>query len=204
MKLKKILRKSVSFFELLQDQTRYITDSARALVSYTRDLKAVDAEEIKSLEECGDKKRLELVQALGNIFITPYDHEDIYCLSKALDDILDYFKTTVKEIEIYQIGHTSDLCNFADVLETACQSIDKAVLCMEKQPKQAMQHAIAAKKYENKAESLYRHSIAALLLGDDIKYIIKMREIYRHLSNCADRIDEAADCICTILMKEIS
>lgn len=53
-------------------------------------------------------------------------------------------------------------------------------------------------------ESLYRHSVAALLMGDDIKYIIKMRELYRHLSNSADRIDQASDLICHILMKEIS
>jgi len=63
---------------------------------------------------------------------------------------------------------------------------------------------VKAKKCENKVESLYRHSIAALLMGDDIKYIIKMRELYRHLSNCADRIDETSDLICHILLKEIS
>ena len=75
---------------------------------------------------------------------------------------------------------------------------------MEKKPKGAMQNALAAKKCENRAESLYRHSVAALLMCDDIKYIIKMRELYRHLSNCADRIDVASDLVCNILMKEIS
>jgi hypothetical protein len=31
--------------------------------------------------------------------------------------------------------------------------------------------------------------------------MLKMREIYRHLSNAADRGDEAANIICNIIMK---
>jgi uncharacterized protein Yka (UPF0111/DUF47 family) len=67
-----------------------------------------------------------------------------------------------------------------------------------------MQNAMKAKKSENQVEALYRESVANLLNEDDIKHIIKMRELYRHLSNCADRIDQAADYICHILMKEVS
>jgi uncharacterized protein Yka (UPF0111/DUF47 family) len=63
---------------------------------------------------------------------------------------------------------------------------------------------LAAKKYENKVESLYRHSVASLLMCDDIKYIIGMRKLFRYLSNSADRIDEASERNCGILMKEIS
>jgi uncharacterized protein Yka (UPF0111/DUF47 family) len=32
-------------------------------------------------------------------------------------------------------------------------------------------------------------------------YMLKMREIYRHLSNAADRCDGAANIICNIVMK---
>ena len=107
-------------------------------------------------------------------------------------------------MEIYQIGHSVELCKLIDTLEDASQNITSAVCCMEKQPQESMRYAVAGKKCENKVESLYCHSVAALLECDDVKYIIKMRELYRHLSNCADRIDEASDCVCQILMKQIS
>ena len=204
MNLTKIFRKPANFFQLLRDQADFITKAADALVSYAETLNPDDAEQVKALEKQADQKRFDLVQALDNTFITPYDREDISTLSKALDDILDYFKTTVKEMEIYQIGHSTELCRFTGELKEASQDISKAVFSMEKKPKQAMQYAVAAKKCENIVESLYRHSVAALLELDDIKFIIKMREIFRHLSNCADRVDEASDCICHILMKEIS
>ncbi|QAT49031.1 DUF47 family protein [Caproiciproducens sp. NJN-50] len=204
MKLLKIFGCNVDFFQLLREQSEYILKAVRALDSYVQSLNPDDADEVKSLEEQADRKRFELVQGLDSTFITPYDREDIYMLSKSLDDILDYYKTTVKEMEIYQIGQSPELAEFIAVLKDASVNIHNAVCCMEKKPKAAVQCAVKAKKCENKVESIYRHSVAALLMGDDIKYILKMRELYRHLSNCADRIDEASDMICHILMKEIS
>ena len=44
-------------------------------------------------------------------------------------------------------------------------------------------------------------SLAHLFKGTDTVYMLKMREIYRHLSNAADRGDEAADIISSIVMK---
>ena len=204
IKLKKILGKRIDFYQLLQEQALYITKSVYALASYVKTLNSADAEMVKSLEKDGDRKRFELVQDLGKTFITPFDREDIDALSKSLDDVVDYYKTTVKEMEIYQIDRTPEVCEFVEVLETASKNIYDAVCSMESNPQNAVKYAVAAKKCENKVESLYRHSVASLLMCDDIKYIIKMRELYRHLSNCADRIDEASDRVCQILMKEIS
>lgn len=204
MKLLKIFGCKVDFFQLLMEQAEYILKAVGALESYVHSLNPDDAEEVKSLEEQADRKRFELVQNLDSTFITPYDREDIYMLSKSLDDILDYYKTTVKEMEIYQIGQSPELAEFVSVLKDASVNIYDSVCNMEKKPKTAVNCAVKAKKCENRVESLYRHSVAALLMGDDIKYILKMRELYRHLSNCADRIDEASDMICHILMKEIS
>jgi uncharacterized protein Yka (UPF0111/DUF47 family) len=54
-------------------------------------------------------------------------------------------------------------------------------------------------------EQIYREAIADLFSGPtDLEHVIKMlklREIYRHLSNCADRGDEAANIIGDIIVK---
>lgn len=202
MKLNKIFQAKIDFFKLFREQAEIMIEAVKALSSYSQTAKEEDAEKVKKLENLGDQKRFELVQALDKTFITPYDREDIYQLSKCLDDILDYYKTTIKEMEVYQIGPCPELSEFFEVLITASDSIYEAVLHMEKEPTMAMQHALKAKKCENKVESLYRHSVMLLLESDDFKYIIKMREIYRHLSNCADKIDQTSDLICHILMKE--
>ena len=50
-------------------------------------------------------------------------------------------------------------------------------------------------------EHRYREALAELFKLDDVKEILKLREIYRHLSNAADRGDEAADIIGDIVVK---
>ncbi|MCI1982469.1 MAG: DUF47 family protein [Oscillospiraceae bacterium] len=204
MKLKKIIKGNIDFFRLLQEQSEYIVQSAEALAAYTQTLKPDYAQKVEALEKQADAKRAELIRELNKTFITPFDREDIFMLSKCLDDVLDYFKTTVLEMEIYKIDYAPELVKFMDVLNTASGDINQSVRNMHHSPATAMQYAVKAKKCENQVEFLYRSSVASLLENDDIKYIIKMRELYRHLSNCADRIDQAADSICHILMKEIS
>jgi hypothetical protein len=79
------------------------------------------------------------------------------------------------------------------------------VAVIKDRPNLASQHSARAKVLENQAESIYREAIADLFQGpksvDDIVYMLKMREIYRHLSNAADRGDETANIIGDIVVK---
>jgi len=59
---------------------------------------------------------------------------------------------------------------------------------------------------ENRVEAVYREAIAELFdSADDVEHIVEMlkkREVYRHLSNAADRGDEAANVISDIVVKK--
>jgi uncharacterized protein Yka (UPF0111/DUF47 family) len=69
----------------------------------------------------------------------------------------------------------------------------------------ANDHAQRAKALENRVEDVYREAIADLFNGpEDVEHIVqmlKLREVYRHLSNAADRGDEAANIIGDIVVK---
>lgn len=204
MIIKKIFAKPVNFFELLNEQADFIPAAARELKEYVKTLRPETAKKVKAIEKEADDRRTNLVHALNGTFITPFDREDIFSLSSALDDILDYFKATVSEMEIYRIASSKELSEFAALLENGSFAICAAIHEMKENPEAASQNALKAKKCENDVEELYRSSVAALLESSDIKRIIKLRELYRHLSNCADRIDKAGDAICNILMKTVS
>jgi uncharacterized protein Yka (UPF0111/DUF47 family) len=61
------------------------------------------------------------------------------------------------------------------------------------------------KRLENRVESVYREALADLFRGPktmkDVMKILKVREIYRHLSNAADMEDQAANVVADIIMK---
>jgi len=88
-----------------------------------------------------------------------------------------------------------------NILRKAVRELDEAVKILKSYPRIASEHAVKAKAYENTMEKAYHIALADLFKGSDTVYMLKMREIYRHLSNAADRGDEAANIISSIVMK---
>lgn len=198
-----LFSKGVDFYKLLQEHSDLALKGVQTLALYMTTGKDDDGEKVINIEKEADNKRKELIDELDSTFITPIEREDIYELSSAIDNILDYCETTVKEMEIYELSPTAELREMVDVILRGTELIDKSVYNLDKDKKSAMDYALKAKKLENEMESYYRKYLAELLKNDDIKYILKMREIYRHLSNCADKMDLAGEILGHILVKEI-
>jgi uncharacterized protein Yka (UPF0111/DUF47 family) len=68
-------------------------------------------------------------------------------------------------------------------------------------PAAAAADADAARKAERKVEKIYRRALADLFQGDDYITMFKRREIYRHLSNAADRMAHCANTLHDIVVK---
>lgn len=203
MDFAKIFSHKINFYKLLLKQCKYTLNGADVLLRYFETGDSKEADNLKELEKDADSERKNLICQLDQTFITPFEREDIFTLSRTIDDILDYFNSTAKEMQVYKLESTKELKDMVEVLKDATQNVYKAVSLMPEAKNEAMDYALKAKKSENKVESLYRENIAVLFESDDIKYILKTREIYRHLSNCADVIDSSADLIEHILVKMI-
>jgi predicted phosphate transport protein (TIGR00153 family) len=193
----------MDFYKMLSDQASKTLEGIEALGHYVEDQNREKAKRVKDIEREADELRRILVEELHHTFVTPMDREDIYALSRVIDDIVDYANSTVDEMEIYEVSSGEDLREMVDILGKAAREINDAVKILETYPKIAMQHAVKAKSYENAMEKAYHTALADLFKEADTVYMLKMREIYRHLSNSADRSDEAANIICTIVMKAI-
>ncbi|MGD2158478.1 MAG: DUF47 family protein, partial [Anaerolineales bacterium] len=122
-----------------------------------------------------------------------------------IDDVIDYAYSTVDEMEILQVTPTSYMQRMSSLLLDAAYEILLAVQRLKKHPAVAIDHAQRAKALENRVEGVYREAVADLFSGpEDVHHIVemlKMREVYRHLSNAADRGDEAANVISNIVVK---
>jgi predicted phosphate transport protein (TIGR00153 family) len=189
------------FYDLLYQQSEKTLEGLEALASYMDDPRPEKAKQVKKCEVEADDLRLILIQELDKTFVTPLDREDIFDLSRVIDDVMDYANSTVYEMEIYEVsadGHVKEMVN---ILMSAGREINHAIKLLEDQPKVAAVHAVKAKAYENTMEGAYRLALSHLFRGDDTVFMLKMREIYRHLSNAADRGDEAANIITSIVMK---
>jgi len=190
-----------NFFKMLSDHATKALEGTEALGAFIDSPGPESAKRVRDLEDEADELRKILVEELHQTFVSPIDREDIFALSRAVDDIVDYANTTVDEMEIYGVAPDEHLREMVDILRKEAREIVDAVKILEQYPHIAMEHAVRAKSYENTMEKAYHSALAALFKTGDTVYMLKMREIYRHLSNAADRGDQAANIVCSIVMK---
>ncbi|MBN2549384.1 MAG: DUF47 family protein [Anaerolineales bacterium] len=194
-----------SFMKLIHDQAALTLAGLDALKAFMENQDADSAALLVQKEKEADEVRRILIYELNKTFITPFDREDIFALSRTIDDVLDYAYSTLTEIEILKVRPTPFMVRIASLLRDAAFELLQAVDRLEDHPGVANEHAQRAKALENRIEDVYREALADLFHGaEDTKHImkmLKMREVYRHLSNAADRGDEAANVIADIVVK---
>lgn len=193
------------FHKLIEEQASLTFEGLKLLAKYLETHDAEIAEQLSFKEKEADEVRRILIDELNRTFVTPFDREDIFALSRSIDDMVDYADTTVVEMVVLKVTPTPYMVRIASLLKDAGWEIHQAVLRLKKNPGVAIEHAQRAKALENRVESVYREAIASLFSGpEDVHHIVemlKMREVYRHLSNAADRGDEAANVIADIVVK---
>jgi uncharacterized protein Yka (UPF0111/DUF47 family) len=193
--------RSDRFFDILTRQSAKTVEGLEALWVFAENGKRESANVVRNIEREADELRRILIEELDKTFVTPIDREDLFALSRAIDDVVDYANTTVDEMEIYEVKGDEHIREMINILRKAARELNDAVKILKEYPKIASDHAVKAKAYENTMEKAYHMALAQLFKGTDTVYMLKMREIYRHLSNAADRGDEAANIISSIVMK---
>jgi predicted phosphate transport protein (TIGR00153 family) len=198
-------RRDEVFHRLMEEQAALTLEGLKLLCRYVEQQDPQVAEQLSLKEKEADEVRRILIDELNRTFVTPFDREDIFTLSRTIDDVLDYAYSTVSEMEILKVESTPYLQRIASLLKDAAYEIHQAVLRLKNHPGVAIDHAQRAKALENRVEAVYREALADLFSGPEsiqhVMEMLKMREVYRHLSNAADRGDEAANVIADIVVK---
>lgn len=193
------------FIKLIHDQAALTLEGMEALNTYMHGQDGAAAKKLIAKEQEADEARRILIFELNKTFVTPFDRGDIFALSRTIDDVIDYAYSTITEMEMLKVKPTPYMQRIASLLRDAAAELLLAVDRLEKHPGVANEHAQRAKALENRVEDVYREALADLFSGgEDIKQVVKMmkfREVYRHLSNAADRGDEAANVIADIVVK---
>lgn len=193
------------FMRLLAEQAAKTVEGMKLLEKFMKRNDKKIAEKLAQVEKEADEVRRILIDELNRSFITPIDREDIFALSLTIDDIIDYGNSTVDEMMILEVEPNSYLQRMVSLLQEAAYEIYMGVARLQDHPSVANDHAVRAKALENRVEHVYREALAELFhRPTDIEHVmdmLKLREIYRHLSNAADRGDQAANVIGDIVVK---
>jgi uncharacterized protein len=200
-------RKRSRFIELLAEHSQYAVSGMEALLVYMHAPSPESAKQVKKIEQGADELRRVLIDELNRSFVTPIDREDIYALSHAISDVLDYAYSTVEEMDILGVKTNSYLQRMTSLLADASREVYLGILQIQDHPNVANDHAVRAMALENRMEGVYREAIGALFAEPknlkQMVAILKLREVYRHLSNAADYVEKAANVLGDIVVKKV-
>src|SRR2546423_14691269 len=112
-------RKRFDFYKMLLDQARMSEEGLALLCAFVRTPNETLGERVEDVEKEADELRRILIDALNRTFVTPFDREDIFTLSRAIDDMVDYANSTVEEMVLFQVKTNEHLKKMADGLYQA-------------------------------------------------------------------------------------
>lgn len=193
------------FIERLREQAVIVAEGTEALLEYMRAPTKANASRVRELEKEADEIRRILIDELNRTFVTPIDREDLFSLSRAIDDVLDYAFSTTNEMDILDVHPNDYLCTMATLLHNSAEEIRLAIERLEHHPNVADDHAMRVKAIENQMDTLYAEGLAKLFDEPDnlkdVIYMLKLREIYRHMFHAVGSAEQAANVISDIVMK---
>jgi len=126
----------------LLGQTEQLIQGAQAVLVFMESPLKEHAVRVSTIEKRADEARRLLIVKLKQSFITPIDREDLFGLSRAIDDVLDYLFSLVREMYLLKVAPNTHLKAMAQVLAQCATELNEAVRHIEHQTEQAIKHAM--------------------------------------------------------------
>ncbi|HCJ52175.1 MAG TPA: DUF47 domain-containing protein [Candidatus Kerfeldbacteria bacterium] len=202
-----LLPKEEKFFELFILQAKNVRDGVEALNGLVDNYTDVEQKyrKIEHIEHTGDNITHDIFTKLRDTFITPFEREDIHELASGLDDVLDCIEGVASRLHYFSIqSPTPELKQLVVIIHEAVQQIYEAILRLK-----SLEHAHTfcekINTLENQADVICQTAIAALFEKardvEQVKELIKLKEIYSRLETASDRCEDVANVIESIIVK---
>lgn len=199
---KGLIPKEEKYFDDFREMMSHIQQMAK----YTEQLFAdelVDKNHylnIKPLELRCDEISDRIIKRLNKTFITPFDREDIFLLTKRLDDISDMLLGAASRIETFNI--TKRIANadkLASIILKQTQALGVAIQDLDARRTNEVK---AVKDLESEADQVYRSAIQELFANEkDAIELIKQKETLDILERTSDKCQTVANVMLSIFIK---
>lgn len=222
----RILPKTPDFFGLVDEQCDMAVATIDELVTFMETGSKKVGKHIREMEKEGDELKRRNIDFLNTAFSTPMDREDIYRAIVDVDHVINYAKSTVREMQAFEIAPDSYNLQMAIYLKAGTEALRTGFRKLKDDAILAEEDALVARKAERNIEKVYRKALvelfdvsnyvddmrakkndmsaeveAEILALEHVMETFKRREVYRHMSNAADRLARAGSTLHDIAVK---
>ena len=195
------------FFELFSKGASIFNNSAKELKLLMEELdnpKARLAKLVK-LEHEGDLITHELIEYTKKMFITPLDREDIFNITKGIDNVTDSIESTAHLFYMYNVtSATPEAIELVDKLIAVTSDLVKVIVELKSLRKSTIlvKKIIDINTLENEADLIYRKAMRKLFENpQDLLSIMKWKDLYHSLEDSIDACETLANEIRGVGMK---
>jgi uncharacterized protein len=193
------------FFDLYSRASANTVEIARLLVELLERFPAGNGDlitQIKEREHEGDHLTHEVVDLLNRTFVTPFDRDDMYRLAGAIDDVCDHVDEAAGNLATYGVENVPEKAvEQSRVIHQAARNLDAAVQRLEGF-KDSQAQLIELRRLEDEGDRLVRDAVGELFNTEpDPIVIIRWKDIHERLEDACDALENAADVLEAILVK---
>jgi uncharacterized protein Yka (UPF0111/DUF47 family) len=164
---------------------------------------AAAGDRLRVCEHRADAQKREVRRALTTAFLTPLEPEDIFELSRGLDEVLNGAKNTVREAEVMGSAPDAAMRAMAEHLVQGAHQLAAALSNLRSDRASAATAAAdAAVRTQRSLEHVYRAAMSALIEVDDLPVVTARRELYRRLARTGDVVVAVAERVWYAVLKQ--
>ena len=193
------------FIAHLKEQAFIVCIGTQVLSEYMLEPNRKNQMHLHHLEHEADEVRYRLVDELNRSFVTPIDREDLFALSRAIDDVIDFAHSTINEMTVLNIVPNNHLRVMSEILHHGAIEIHEAINYLGDDPTRATANTLQVRALATQMEALYAEALSTLFEAseslDDIVNIMKLMEMYRHMFRAVRSVKQAGDIVGDILIK---
>jgi uncharacterized protein len=197
--------RELAFFDLFERQATNLADAARTFEALVQDPATGEDRgvAIHDIEHAGDRLAREVFALLDTTFVTPFDREDVFRLSSALDDILDMQWAAADLFVLHRIDEPlPEVAQLADVLVRATRVVVHLVASL-RTLRGLNAPLIEINRLENEGDRIYRRAVARLYSGQfKAMDVLKWKDIVDAVEAALDGCEDVANVIEAIALKQ--
>lgn len=209
---RKLLPREERFFDLFARHSQSVVQGAEALEGMLRggEETPVYCQRVNQFENDADQITREVLTAVRRTFITPFDRGDIKNLITAMDDAIDQMQQTAKAVMLFEVRtFEPPMREIGSILVQCANLVGRALPLMQAMgPNVTTLTALTEEitRLEGRVDDLNDIGLKELFIkhrdGNAMDFVVGA-EIYKHLEKVADRFDDVANEINSIVIEQV-
>lgn len=199
-----IIPRGERFYDMFVEQASIVAEAGFLLYNLFDKFENLEekTKAIKDAEVRADRITHTIIEKLNMSFITPFDRGDIHQLACGIDEVLDYLEVAAHKFYLYNIRNvTPEARHLSEIIYKGCVEMLEVVKGL-RNFNEVKSRLININALEEEADRVARYALAELFnTNGDAIFILKNKEIYEQLEATTDRLEDVANIIDGIIVK---